>query len=43
LLKLRHKDHDEIWVAGKNFRVLTKYNNATTYGMAIHLIAKAVE
>jgi membrane-bound lytic murein transglycosylase B len=43
LLKLRHKDHDEIWIAGKNFRVLTKYNNATTYGMAIHLIAKAVE
>ena len=43
LLKLRNKTHDDIWMAGKNFRVLTKYNNATTYGMAIHLIAEEVK
>lgn len=43
LLKLRNKTHDEIWLGGKNFRVLTRYNNATTYGMAIHLIAQSVK
>jgi len=43
LLKLRNKTHDDIWMAGRNFRVLTRYNNATTYGMAIHLIAQEVK
>jgi membrane-bound lytic murein transglycosylase B len=43
LLKLRNKTHDDIWMGGKNFRVLTKYNNAATYGMAIHLIAQEVK
>ena len=43
LLKLRNKTHDEIWMGGRNFRVLTRYNNATTYGMAIHLIAEHVK
>jgi len=43
LLKLRNKTHDEVWMAGKNFRVLTRYNNAATYGMAIHLIAKSLK
>ena len=43
LLKLRNKTHDEVWMAGRNFRVLTKYNSATTYGMAIHLIAQKVK
>ena len=43
LLKLRNKTHDDIWLGGKNFRVLTRYNNASTYGMAIHLIAQKVK
>jgi len=43
LLKTRNDTHDDIWLGGKNFRVLTKYNNATSYGMAIHLIAKHVK
>ena len=43
LLKNRNRDHDDIWIAGKNFRVLTKYNNSTSYGMAIHLIAQHVK
>jgi membrane-bound lytic murein transglycosylase B len=30
-------------MGGKNFRVLTRYNNATTYGIAIHLIAQQVK
>ena len=43
LLKTRNKTHDDIWMAGRNFRVLTRYNNSTAYGMAIHLIAKSVK
>jgi len=43
LLKNRNKTHDDIWMGGKNFKVLTKYNNSTSYGMAIHLIAEHVK
>ncbi len=43
LLKNRNSDHDDIWMGGKNFRVLTKYNNSTSYGMAIHIIAQSVK
>lgn len=43
LLKTRNKTHDDIWLGGKNFRVLTRYNNSTNYGVAIHLIAKAIQ
>jgi len=43
LLKNRNRDHDDIWMGGRNFRVLTKYNNSTSYGMAIHLIAQHVK
>ncbi len=43
LLKTRNKTHDDIWMGGSNFRVLTKYNNSTSYGMAIHLIAQHVK
>jgi len=43
LLKNRNSDHDDIWMGGRNFRVLTKYNNSTSYGMAIHIIAQAVK
>jgi len=43
LLKNRNSDHDDIWMGGRNFRILTKYNNSTSYGMAIHIIAQAVK
>jgi membrane-bound lytic murein transglycosylase B len=43
LLKTRNRTHDDIWMAGRNFRVLTRYNNSTSYGMAIHLIAQSVK
>jgi membrane-bound lytic murein transglycosylase B len=42
LLKNRNLTHDDIWLGAKNFRVLTRYNNSTSYGMAIHLIAEEV-
>lgn len=43
LLKNRNLTHDDIWLGAKNFRVLTRYNDSTSYGMAIHLIAKSVK
>lgn len=43
LLKNRNVTHDDIWLGAKNFRVLTRYNNSTSYGMAIHLIAQSVK
>jgi membrane-bound lytic murein transglycosylase B len=43
LLKNRNIAHDDIWLGGRNFRVLTRYNNSTSYGMAIHLIAQHVK
>jgi len=43
LLKNRNTTHDDIWLGAKNFKVLTRYNNSTSYGMAIHLIAESVK
>jgi membrane-bound lytic murein transglycosylase B len=43
LLKNSNLSHDDIWLGAKNFRVLTRYNNSTSYGMAIHLISEAVK
>ena len=43
LLKNRNITHDDIWLGARNFKVLTRYNNSTSYGMAIHLIAQAVK
>ena len=43
LLKNRNLTHDDIWLGARNFRVLTRYNNSASYGMAIHLIAQYVK
>jgi len=43
LLKTRNATHDDIYLGTSNFRILTRYNNATTYGMAIHLIAQSLK
>lgn len=43
LLKNRNLTHDDIWLGAENFHVLTRYNNSTSYGMAIHLIAQSVK
>jgi membrane-bound lytic murein transglycosylase B len=42
LLKTRNTSHDSMWLGAKNFRVITRYNNSTSYGVAIHLIAEHV-
>ena len=43
LLKNRNITHDDIWLGAKNFKVLIRYNNSTSYGLAIHLIAEHVK
>ena len=43
LLKARNRNHDDIYMGGKNFKVLTRYNNSTSYGLAIYLIAQSVK
>ena len=42
LIKLHNDTHDELWLGAKNFRVLTRYNASSNYGMAIHKIAQTV-
>ena len=43
LLKARNRTHDDIYLGGKNFKVLTRYNNSSSYGLAIHLIAESIK
>ncbi|WP_295422391.1 lytic transglycosylase domain-containing protein [Sulfurovum sp.] len=43
LLKTRNTTHDDVWLGTRNFKVLTRYNNSTNYGIAIHLIAQEVK
>ncbi len=43
LVKTRNTTHDDVWLGSKNFRILVRYNNATTYAMAIHLVAEHVK
>jgi len=42
LLKLRFKNHQEIWLGSSNFRVLTNYNHSTNYGMGIYFLANMI-
>ncbi len=43
LLSVGDKKSREVYLGTSNFRILTRYNNATTYGMAIHKIAEYVK
>ena len=43
LLKTQNTTHDDIYLGTSNFSVIRRYNNATTYCMAIHLIAEHVK
>jgi membrane-bound lytic murein transglycosylase B len=42
LIKLHDSSQDELWLGAKNFRVLTRYNASSNYGMAIYKIAEYV-
>jgi membrane-bound lytic murein transglycosylase B len=43
LLRTRNKTHDDLYLGTSNFSVIRRYNNATTYCLAIHLIADHVK
>lgn len=42
LLKLRDNNQDEIWLGSPNFRIITRYNPSTNYGMAIYKISQTL-
>jgi len=43
LLKVKDRNSDEIWLGDKNFRIITRYNPSTNYGMAIFKISQRLE
>ncbi len=42
LLRLYDQKSDEVWLGANNFRILTRYNPSTNYGMAIFKIAQGL-
>ena len=42
-IKLNTRRGDELWVGGKNFYVITRYNHSTHYAMAVHQLAQAIK
>ncbi len=43
LIKLENKEFDELWLAFKNFYVITRYNHSAYYAMAVYLLSKNIE
>jgi len=43
LIKLNTYDGDELWIGGKNFYVITRYNHSSRYAMAVHQLAQAIK
>ena len=43
LIKLKKKDHDELWYGTKNFFVITRYNHSSYYAMAVHQLAQKIK
>lgn len=43
LVKLRTYSGDELWVGGKNFYVITRYNHSSHYAMAVHQLAQEIK
>ena len=43
LIKLSTYDGDELWIGGKNFYVITRYNHSSRYAMAVHQLAQAIK
>lgn len=43
LLKMSTNSGDEIWLAGHNFYVITRYNHSSKYAMAVHQLAQEIK
>jgi membrane-bound lytic murein transglycosylase B len=43
LIKVNEGSYDRVWLGTPNFRVLTRYNASSNYGLAIHLIAQSLK
>jgi len=43
LIKLNRKNYDELWYAGRNFRVITRYNHSAYYAMSVHQLAQKIK
>jgi len=43
LIKLEKQGYDELWYGGKNFYVLTRYNQSSYYAMSVHQLAQKIK
>jgi len=43
LIKLERGGYDELWYGGKNFYVITRYNQNSYYAMAVHQLAQKIK
>ena len=43
LIKLNTYSGDELWLGGRNFYVITRYNHSSHYAMAVHQLAQAIK
>jgi membrane-bound lytic murein transglycosylase B len=43
LIKLERNSFDELWYGGKNFYVLTRYNQSSYYAMSVHQLAQRIK
>ena len=43
LIKLERNYYDELWYGGKNFYVITRYNQSSYYAMSVHQLAQKIK
>jgi len=43
LIKLEKRSYDELWYGGKNFYVITRYNQSSYYAMSVHQLAQKIK
>jgi membrane-bound lytic murein transglycosylase B len=43
LIKLERNSYDELWYGGRNFYVITRYNQSAYYAMSVHQLAQKIK